>query len=251
MEALDMSDIAGNMIVKERTRLQAVKETFADFIAKRPDDLIGLVTFGGYTATRAPLTADHNALLHVLKGVEVPKPYQDKNGQIVNQEEMLTAIGDALATGCARLEKAVPKSKIMVLLTDGDSNTGLIKPEAAAETAKKMGVRVYTIGVGSNSQAPFKMRDMFGRETIQYAEVTMNEDLLRRIAGVTGGQYFNVRDPKGLQRAMDDINRLEKTAVERNVYHQYNELFLWFLIPGVLLIGAATGLNMLVSGRIT
>lgn len=245
-----MSDMAGDQIVKPRTRLDAVKETFADFIGRRPDDLIGLVTFGGFASTRAPLTADHNALLHTLKGVEISRPVQDKTGQVVNQEEMLTAIGDALATACARLEKAEPKSKIIVLLSDGESNTGVIKPEQAIKMAEKMKIKVYTIGVGSTGEAPFPTRDMFGREVVQYARVSLDEELLERIASETRGRYFNVRDPKGLDRAMESINRLEKTAVERDVYSQYNELFLWLLCPALALLAAGTGLNMAVARRI-
>mgnify|MGYP000630992464 CR=1 FL=1 len=250
MEALDMSEISGGVFVKERTRLDAVKETFAAFIQERPDDLIGLVTFGGYAATRAPLTADHNALLHTLKGVEIPKTVQDRDGEVVNREELMTAIGDALATACARLERAEPKSKIIVLLSDGESNTGIIKPEQAAAIAKKMGLRVYTIGVGTTGTAPFRVRDRFGRPTIQAAQVSLDEDLLRRIAATTGGKYFNVRDPDGLKQALDDIGRLEKTAVARDVYYQADELFLRFLIPALALLAAGAGLNVWVAGRI-
>jgi Ca-activated chloride channel family protein len=249
MEALDMSDIAGNQIVRERTRLDVVKQAFADFIGKRPDDLAGLVTFGGFASTRAPLTADHAALLHVLKGVELPRPFQDGSGRVVNDEELLTAVGDGLATACARLEYAEPKSKIIVLLSDGESNTGVVKPDLAAETAKKMGIRVYTIGVGTTGRAPVRTRDMLGRPVVGLADVTLDEELLRKIALTTGGQYFNVRDPRGLQRALDAINQLEKTAVERNVYNQYNELFGWFLMPAVGLLLAATGLGVMVTGR--
>ena len=138
MDALDMSERLATGDVKERTRLDAVKEAFATFIGKRPDDLIGLITFGGFATSRAPLTADHQALLHILKGVQVIKTGLDSDGQMVNQEETLTAIGDALATACGRLERAGAKSRIIVLLTDGLSNTGIIKPEDAMKAAKKL-----------------------------------------------------------------------------------------------------------------
>jgi len=252
MQALDMSDFAGNMIVKERTRLDAVKETFAEFVSKRPDDLIGLVTFAGYASTRVPLTSDHEALLHVLKGIDVPRPVLDASGQIINQEEMLTAIGDGLATACARLEKAEPKSKIVVLLSDGESNTGIIKPETAAEIARKMGIKVYTIGVGipGEAEAPFKTRDVFGRTVIGRARVSLDESLLRKIAETTGGRYFHARDPKGLQRALEDISRLEKTRVEQMTYRHFNELFGWFLYPALVLLIIGGSGNMLMAGRI-
>lgn len=249
MEALDLSirTAAGTRL---RTRLDAVRDTFAEFIELRPDDMVGLVTFGGYASTRAPLTTDHAALLHVLQGVEIPKPSQDKDGQIVNQEELLTAIGDALATACARMEQAEPKSRIIVLLSDGESNTGIIKPEEAMRIARKLGIKVYTIGVGSTGMAPFRTRDVFGREVVRQARVTLDEKLLKRIASVTGGRYFNVRDPKGLGQAMKDIDELEKTEVERTVYSQYRELFPWFLFPGLGLLVLGTSLNMVVSRRI-
>ncbi|MBL7077919.1 MAG: VWA domain-containing protein, partial [Kiritimatiellae bacterium] len=139
MNALDLS-VRTPTGTKHRTRLDAVKETFAGFVDKRPDDLIGLVTFGGYAVTRVPLTADHEALQHVLGGVEVPREvYVD--GQVVNQEELLTAIGDALAMGCARLRDSEPVSRIIVLLTDGESNTGAITPEAGIKLASELGIK--------------------------------------------------------------------------------------------------------------
>ncbi|MBI2441970.1 MAG: VWA domain-containing protein [Lentisphaerae bacterium] len=239
MEALDFSTRAAL-----RTRLDVVKETFVQFIDKRPDDLIGLVAFGGYATCRVPLTIDHGALQHVLKGIQIPKPALDANGQLTNQEELLTAIGDALATACARLEKSEIKSKIIVLLSDGESNTGIIKPDDAAKAAKALGIKVYTIGVGSNGRAPFMARDMFGRNVIQHAEVRIDEELLRRIAATTGGAYFNVRDPQGLARALADIDKLEKTSVRQEIYNQYTELFPRFLWPGLLALLLATTLNM-------
>lgn len=252
MEALDMSDTdpLTRRIVRERTRLDAVKDMFTEFVSLRPDDLIGLITFGGYASTRVPLTTDHDALQHVLKGVDIPKASQDRQGQIVNQEELLTAIGDALATACARLQEAETKSRIVVLLSDGESNTGIIKPEDAIQAAKELGFKVYTIGVGSSGRAPFRGRDLFGRDTIQYAQVALDEALLRRAANETGGRYFNVRDPKGLERALEEINTLEKTQVERDVYHQYNELFPWFLVPALVLLVAGTGMNVAVARRL-
>lgn len=241
MEALDFSTRDN-----PRTRLDVVKETFAQFIAKRTDDLIGLITFGGYAASRAPLTIDHSALLHILKGVQIPQPALDANGQLTNQEELLTAIGDALISACARLDKAAIKSKIIVLLSDGESNTGQIKPHDAAKAAQALGIKVYTIGIGSNGNAPFMARDVFGRNVIQYAPVRIDEDLLRHIAQTTGGQYFHVKDPKGLSRALADIDKLEKTDVRKETYDQYTELFPRCLWPGMLSLVLAVSLNMLV-----
>ncbi len=238
MQALDFSTRD-----KQRTRLDVVKDTFSEFIKQRPGDLIGLITFGGYASSRAPLTLDHDALLHSLKGVEPPRQQFSKDGQLMNQEEMLTAIGDALATGCNRLENSDVKSRIMVLLSDGESNTGIIKPEEAAKAAKTLGVKVYTIGVGTTGRAPFLARDMFGRQTIGYAEVRLDEELLQSLATTTGGKYFNVTDAKGLAQTMDAISKLEKTTINTELFNKYDEHFLYYLFPGLLLLACGSIIN--------
>ena len=242
MQALDFS-------TREtyRSRLDAVKETFAGFVDKRPDDLIGLVTFGGFVYSRVPLTLDHQALLHTLKGVEIPKPVFDANGNVVNAGEDMTALGDGLLTACARLQPSELKSKIAVLLTDGVWNIGT-KPDAAMKAAKALGIRIYTIGVGSNGQAPFLMgKDAFGRPVIAPADVQLDEATLREIARTTNGRYFNVRDPGGLKQAMADINKLEKTKVNQEIYQQYNELFPRVLIPAIVLVLLAAAMNIALS----
>jgi Ca-activated chloride channel family protein len=250
MRALDMSDIVGRKIKKERTRLDAVKKAFGEFVKRRPGDLVGLVTFGGFASTRAPLTLDHNALLHVLQGVEIPSESYDGRGGIVNQEDLMTAIGDGLATACARINSAEPKSKIIVLLSDGESNTGIVQPEEAIEVAKALKIKVYTIGVGSSGNAPMKVKDAYGRERIMSSRVFLDEALLRKIAASTGGQYFNVLDPEGLEKAMEQIEELEKTTIKREMYEEHNELFMWMLLPGLCLVVMGTGLNVLVTRRI-
>jgi len=245
MQALDFSTSD-----KYRSRLDVVKDTFAKFIERRPEDLIGLVTFGGFATCRVPLTIDHGALIHTLKGTEIPVPVLNAEGKVANQEEFLTAIGDALATACARLEKTDMKSKAIVLLSDGESNTGIIKPDDAMKIAKSLGIRVYTIGVGSNGRTPFRVRDALGRYSIQYAEVSIDENLLRRIAETNKGQYFNVRDPKGLTRALNEIDKLEKTAIKREIFNQYHEWYLYFLAPGLIILAAAALLNMMLFKEI-
>lgn len=246
MEALDLTPSGQDY----KTRLDVVKEMFATFVGARPDDLIGLVTFGGYASTRAPLTADHRALVHVLKGVEIPRAQADAQGRPVDQEETLTAIGDGLATGVARLTDAEPKTRIIILLSDGESNTGIIAPDQAADAAAKTGVRVYTIGVGSNNRAPFKTRDMFGREVIGYADVSFDENQLKSIASKTDGRYFGVRDNDGLKNALEEINTLETTKIDRQVYQRYNEHFVRFLLWGALLVALALTLNMNLTRRL-
>jgi Ca-activated chloride channel family protein len=245
MQALDFSTRE-----RQRTRLDVVKETFGQFVTQRPGDLVGLITFGGYASSRVPLTLDHDALLHSLKGVETAREQFNKDGQLLNQEEMLTAIGDALATGCARLEKAEVKSRIMVLLSDGESNTGIIKPEEAAKAAKTMGIKVYTIGVGTTGQAPFLARDMFGRQTVAMGYVRLDEELLQTLATTTGGKYFNVTHSKGLAQTMDAISKLEKTTINTELYNKYDEHFLTFLIPGLALLCIGAAVNTWLGRRI-
>jgi len=246
MEALDLSPSTQNY----KTRLDVVKEMFAQFVEARPDDLIGLVTFGGYASTRAPLTADHRALVHVLKGVEIPRAQTDAQGRPVDQEETLTAIGDGLATGVARLTDAEPKTRIIILLSDGESNTGIITPDQAADAAAKIGVRVYAIGVGSNNRTPFKTRDIFGRETIAYADATFDETQLKSIAVKTNGRYFSVRDNDGLKNALEEINTLETTKIDRQVYQRFDEHFVRFLLWGAALVALALTLNMNLARRL-
>lgn len=238
MQALDFSTAE-----RQRSRLDVVKESFAGFIAARPDDLIGLVTFAGYPASRAPLTSDHDALLHVLKGVEIPVTVLGADGSVVNQEEFLTAIGDALAAACARLKGADVKSRVIVLLSDGEANFGVVKPLDAARAAAALGIRVYTIGVGSTGEALFPLKDPFGRTVVRPVRVSLDEALLQKIAETAGGRYFNVRDARGLKRAMEDIDRLEKTRVETEQYEERRELFAWVLVPGLLLGLAGASLS--------
>lgn len=248
MEALDFTPRGAST---EKTRLDVVKEMFAKFVEARPDDLIGLVTFGGFASTRAPLTADHEVLLHVLKGVQVPTMAYDANGRPVDQEETLTAIGDGLATAIARVKDADMKSKIVILLSDGVSNTGAVEPDAAAAAAAKLGIRVYTIGVGTRSnRTPFRVRDMFGRSAIQYADMSFDESQLKSIASKTGARYFGVRDEGGLKAALEEIDSLEKTTLDRTAYQRWNEYFPWFLVPGAAILLLAVSLQMFASRRL-
>ena len=258
MEALDLSpEFAGGANLRNvkigdlKTRLDVVKELFARFVEARPDDLIGLVTFGGYAASRAPLTADHEALVKTLKGVEVPSLTYDTNGQPVDAEETMTAIGDGLMTALSRLKGAEVKSKIVILLSDGMSNTGAVDPDDAAKAAAKMGIKVYTIGVGTHgSRTPFRSRDVFGRTSIAYANMSFDESQLKSIAGTTGARYFAVNDAEGLKAALDEIDMLEKTVIDRTVFQRYHEYFPPFLLAGALLVFLSVSLQMAASRRL-
>ncbi len=243
MEALDLSPNVRNLN-DAKTRLDVVKELFAAFVEKRPDDLIGLITFGGYASSRAPLTADHEALLHVLKGVEVPAMSFDANGEPIDPDETMTAVGDGLATALARLKNAETKSRIVILLSDGVSNTGAVEPDDAAAAAAKLGIRVYTIGVG----APIiRVRSFFGYANMRTA---FDDTQLKSIASKTGARYFNANDEDGLTAAFDEIDSLEKTKIEQTVYQRWYEYFPWFLMPGAILILVAVLLQTLASRRL-
>ena len=249
MDALDLTP-PGERFSRETTRLAVVKKLFAEFVSKRPDDLIGLVTFGGYAATRSPLTADHEALLNVLKGVQIPSIALDAEGRAISREEQMTAIGDGLATALARLKDAKPKSKIVILLSDGVSNTGAVEPDEAAAAAEKMGVKVYAIGVGTKARrTPIIGRDFFGRETVQYADMTFDEKQLKSIAKKTGGTYFPVNDRKSLQAALDEIDKLETTELEAMAYDRWEEHFVAFLLAGALMVFFAVSLSMAATRR--
>ena len=250
MDALDLTP-KGERFSRETTRLAVVKKLFAEFVGKRPDDLIGLVTFGGYASTRSPLTADHEALLNVLKGVEIPSIAVDAQGQAIARDEQMTAIGDGLATALARLKDAKPKTKIVILLSDGVSNTGAVEPDEAAAAAAKMGVKVYAIGVGTRSRrTPIFGRDFFGRATIQYADMTFDEKQLRSIAKKTGGTYFPVNDRDSLETALEEIDQLETTQLDADVYNRWKEHFTSFLLLGAIFVLLSVSLSMSASRRV-
>ncbi len=251
MDALDLSPRGVTRLEDCRTRLDVVKDMFSTFVAARPDDLIGLVTFGGYASSRAPLTADHDTLLHVLKGVEIPTTSFDAQGRPIDPEETMTAIGDGLSVALARLKNAEVKSKIVILLSDGVSNTGAVEPDVAAATAAKMGVKVYVIGVGTRaSRVPVRTRDAFGRWTVAYANMAFDESQLKSIAAATQGRYFAVNDADGLKAALDEIDALEKTTLDREVFQRYREHFVPFLLAGAALALLAVSLQMAASRRL-
>ena len=250
MDALDLTP-KGERFSRNTTRLAVVKKLFAEFVDKRPDDLIGLVTFGGYASTRSPLTADHAALLNVLKGVEIPSVALDAQGNAISRDEQMTAIGDGLATALARLKDAKPKSKVVILLSDGVSNTGAVEPDDAAKAAAKLGIKVYAIGVGTRShRTPIIGRDFFGREVVQYADMTFDEKQLRSIAKTTGGTYFSVNDRDSLAKALDEIDTLETTKLDADVYNRWREHFAPFLLVGALLVFLAVSLSMSAARRL-
>ncbi len=238
MQALDFP-VDGQRV----NRLQAVKRVFRQFVAGegdfdgRPDDLIGLVAFGGFADAKCPPTLDHGALLEVLDTVHIPVPVLDKQGRIINQrlweEEQATAIGDAVAVAVDRLKDLKTKSRVIVLLSDGENTAGVVQPEEAAAAAAAFGIRIYTIGVGSTGMAPFPTVDVFGREVLQSQPVRLDETTLKMLAEKTQGRYFHAQNTKALQEIYAAIDRLEKTETEGRLYTEYREVFQFWLLPGI------------------
>jgi len=227
-------------------RLQAVKDVFHDFVAGtrqlpgRPDDLIGLISFGGFAENKAPLTLDHGALLQVLETVDIPQPVTDTRGRVINeqlwQEEMATAVGDAIALAADRLKDVPARSKVIILLSDGENTAGVTSPEKAAEVAKTLGIKIYAIGVGTTGQAPFPIVDAFGRNRFVPQPVRLDEKTLKMLATTTGGRYFNARNTQALADVYGEIDTLEKTVAEGRLYTEYRELYRSFMLPGLGLI---------------
>jgi Ca-activated chloride channel family protein len=241
MQALDF-ELNGERV----NRLAAVKHVFREFVtggqnlSGRPDDLIGLVAFGGYAEAKAPLTLDHGALLQVLDTVEIPQPIEDARGRVINEqlleEEMATAIGDSVLVAVDRLKGVQAKSKAIILLSDGEQTAGVAQPQQAAEAAKAFGIKIYTIGVGTTERVPFPAVDEFGRQVLVPQMVRMDEATLKMMADTTGGKYFNAKDTQTLADVYAAIDRLEKTATEGRLYTEYRELYAWLLLPGLGLV---------------
>jgi Ca-activated chloride channel family protein len=224
-------------------RLDAVKRVFHQFVVGegdfngRPDDLIGLVVFGGFADAKCPPTLDHGALLDILDTVEIPEPVVDKQGRIINeqlwQEEQATAIGDAIAVGVDRLKDIESKSRVIVLLSDGENTAGVVQPEEAADAAAEFGIRIYSIGVGTTGMAPYPTTDAFGRNVLRAQPVRLDEEALKMLSQKTGGRYFNAQNTEALAEVYTEIDRLEKTETEGRLYTEYREIFQWLMLPGL------------------
>lgn len=221
-------DVSGSMLARDfkPDRITAAKEVAGRFIADRYGDRLGLVVFAGEAFTQSPLTTDHSTLQTMLSRI--------RSGII----EDGTAIGNGLATAINRLRESDAKSKVIILLTDGVNNRGEIAPLMAADIAADMGIKVYTIGVGTRGKAPYPVVDMFGNMSFQPMDVEIDEKTLEGIAERTGGRYFRATDNDKLQSIYDEINQLEKSKVEVTDYTVYHERFLALLLAalGVLLL---------------
>ena len=235
--ALDVSESMRAEDFMDANRLQTAKSVIQDFLRNRESDRIGLVVFSGESFTLCPLTLDYSVLVELLDNVEVAMGGQLQDG---------TAIGDAIATTTHRLRDSEAKTKIVILLTDGENNVGTIDPGTAASLAQFFGIRVYTIGMGKEEGARIPYEDTtFGkryREELTY----LDEDTLKQIANTTGARYFRATDVQSLKQVYAEIDQLEKTKFKVVSYTERQELAAYFLIPAALLLG----LEILLSNTI-
>ena len=241
--AIDTSGSMGAEDFKPRNRLEVAKQVMRDFVARRPADRIGLTIFGGSALTRSPLTTDRRMLDELIESIEL------------NSVQDGTAIGVALANAAGRLKASTAKSRVVVLVTDGVNNAGEIDPLSAAAVAQGLGLRVYTVGVGSNGTVPVpvRVRDPYTgqiEERRVAMKVEVDEKLLQGIAERTGGKYFRATDPRALAGVFAEIDRLEKTSMQVKRYIRYRESFqpfAWTSLALLLLPLLAGALRMTVE----
>ena len=219
MEALDF-ELEG----KRTNRLDVVKSVVEKFVGQRPNDKLGMVAFAGRPYMVSPLTMDHDWLAKRLREVKI--------GQV----EDGTAIGSAIASSVDHLRDSQAKSRIIIMLTDGVNNAGAVNPLTAAEAAKALGIKIYTIGAGTQGEAPFPVQDAFGGRHLQNVKVEIDEKMLDEVAKATGGQSFRATDTDSLLHIYDAINQLETTTRKLKKYQHYDELYLYFLVPGLLIL---------------
>ena len=212
-------DISSSMLATDfqPNRLEVVKKTAKDFITQRKGDRLGILVFAGESFIQCPLTIDNEVLLSLMSEIKVAQQSYDG-----------TAIGMAIANATNRLRNSDAKSKVMILLSDGSNNAGELDPNTAADLAKQFGIKIYTIGAGTNQDVSF----IPGRG---YIRNEIDEETLKAIAKQTGGQYFRATNTEGLREIYSTINALERTEVEIKVFTQYRELYGWLFIPALAL----------------
>lgn len=218
-------DVSGSMTAQDLTpnRLEAAKNVAIDFVNKRLTDRIAIVIFSGESFTQCPLTTDHAVLISAIENI--------RNGLL----EDGTAIGSGLGTSVDRLRTSKSKSKVVILLTDGENNGGLIDPQTAKEIAKAFQIKVYTIGVGTDGFAPQPVNTPMG-VVMQNGKVSIDEKLLKEIANETGGKYFRAKNNEGLTGIYDEINGLEKSKVEISTRTRFTEKFFPFVMAALALL---------------
>ena len=215
MEALDF-EMDGEQV----SRLSVLKKVTKEFVAERKGDRVGLVLFGENVFTQSPLTLDHQVINDFVDSLEV--------GMVGDG----TALGDGIAIGLQRARDIEADSKVLVLVTDGVRTAGQLEPVDAAKIAKELGVTIYTIGIGGSGRAPFKTKDVFGREVIRYADVPLDEKTLKKVAEITSGRYFNAKNTEQLGAVYKEIDAIEEREEQVLEYIEYKEHFLPALLIG-------------------
>lgn len=225
-------------VTRRIDRLDAAKDVIDTFIRNRANDRIGMVAFSAMPYTVSPLTLDHGWLIEQMQRLET--------GML----EDGTAIGDALASAVNRLRDSKAKSKVVVLLTDGMNNRGRLSPENAAQAAKAMNIKVYTIGAGVNGLVPIRVSDPFGGQRVIQQPSEIDEGTLQRIADISGARYFRATDLKGLQRIYDEIDKLEKTEFNVDQYTRFEERFMPWVGFALICLGLERLLSLTRLGRL-
>lgn len=218
-------DVSSSMLAKDfkPDRLEACKKVGMQFVRERPQDRVGLVIYSAEAYTQCPLTTDHDVLLNLFGKIELG-----------NMDDG-TAIGDGLGTAINRLRRSEAKSKVIILLTDGVNNTGSLDPLSAAEIAKDLGIRIYTIGCGTMGTAPYPMKTPFG---IQYVNVPVeiDEQLLQEVAKIGDGKYFRATDNRKLEQIYKEIDKMEKSRIDVVTYRRSQAHFQPFVLAGLILL---------------
>jgi len=219
-------DVSGSMRAMDfkPNRLEAAKNVGIEFVNARQDDRFGLVVFAGESFTQCPMTTDRAVVINFMKDIDF--------GEI----EDGTAIGMGLATAVNRIKDSKARSKVIILLTDGVNNRGDVGPVTAAEIAADFGIRVYTIGVGTRGNAPIPVQDMFGRMVTRNMPVEIDEDVLRKIAETTDGEYFRATDNNKLREIYQEIDQMEKTRMDVKQFSRKKEEYFPFLLAAVILL---------------
>ena len=224
---------------KRVNRLEMARTVIKQFIEERPADRIGLVVFGSDAYVATPLTLDHDYLVQTLERLDLRTIPGNQ-----------TAIGMGLSTAVNRLRDLKAKSKIVILMTDGQNNAGSVAPLVAAEAASALKVKTYTIGVGTRGQAPMPAMDMFGRRVYQMVPVDIDEDTLEKIADMTGGKYYRADNAENFRKIYAEIDALEKTEAEVKKYAEHKELFGWLISGGLLTLLLEIGLGQTILRRL-
>jgi Ca-activated chloride channel homolog len=234
---------------KRASRLEVVKQVTEKFINGRPDDRIGVIAFSGRAYLVSPLTLDHSWLVENLSRLSIRR-IGDQTAIGSSLVEDGTAIGSALATAANRLRDKHAKSRVIVLLTDGDNNAGKIPPLTAAEAAAAIGIKIYTIGAGTNGLVPFPHSDGFGNTYYSQEYMPFKEDTCREIARIGNGVFFRAADTKTMTEIFEQIDQFEKTEIELQKYESYQDIFIWLLGAGVCLLGATFALSQTVWSKV-